>query len=227
MQVFGNVYGSFDQMAFGTGALAQPASQMSVFNSHVPEQNNSVFNLDWSGYVRGSDVEKSTTKIAGSVDKATKEITKTVVDVGKDSKRIVDAVKAGSEKIVDAVAKIKSTTNAEQTADPSASGASVFQESLQCIATATARVAEHVRIHPEETSAVLQSAKSIAKQFTDLTDRATQCSEENKRLREAAAEAKRASGWIGGNLREAEGGNNQCIPVGNAAFNALWERYGG
>ena len=33
MQMFGNVYGSFDQMAFGTGALAQPASQMSVFNA--------------------------------------------------------------------------------------------------------------------------------------------------------------------------------------------------
>ena len=33
MQVFGNIYGSFDQMAVGTGALAQPTSQMSVFNA--------------------------------------------------------------------------------------------------------------------------------------------------------------------------------------------------
>jgi hypothetical protein len=33
MQAFGNVYGSFDQMAVGTGALAQPISQMSVFNA--------------------------------------------------------------------------------------------------------------------------------------------------------------------------------------------------
>jgi len=238
MQAFGNVYGSFDQMAVGTGALAQPASQMSVFNSNVPNQSNPILNLDWSGYARGGDIEKASGRVSGSLDKAAQQITKAVADVGKDSKKMVDAIQKSSERVVDTVKasseKISDTvkrtavnnTNAEQTTPP-VSGATVFQESLQCIATATARVAEHVRIHPEEASAALQSAKSIAKQFTDLTDRATQCSEENQRLREAAAEVKRASGWIGGNLCGAGGGNNQCIPVGNAAFNALWERYGG
>jgi len=199
-------------------------SAMSVFNANVPEQSNTILNLDWSGFARSSDVEKASAKVAGAVEKASQKIT---ADESKSSQKIIESVKAGSEKIVDAVAKIKSTTNAEQTATPPASGTTVFQESLQCIAAATARVAEHARVHPEETSAALQSAKSIAKQFNDLTDRATQCSEENKRLREAAAEVKRASGWIGGNLCGAGGGNNQCIPVGNAAFNALWERYGG
>ena len=214
---------------------------LSVFNSSMPElQSNPVFNLDWSGYARGGDVEKAATKVASAVEKTSekmtgklsgtieKEVGKLGNDVQKSTGQITSAVKDGAEKISDTVKRTAvNNTNAEQTADPPASGATVFQESLQCIAAATARVAEHVRVHPAETSAALQSAKAIAKQFTDLTDRATQCSEENKRLREAAAEVKRASGWIGGNLCGTGGGNNQCIPVGNAAFNALWERYGG
>ena len=196
---------------------------------------NSIFN-SWDRTSSRQDIETAAKKIVDSADKNVQRL----IDANKDSRKaVVDAVKDGSTKISDAV-KRTTTTNAEQTAAPPVSEGTVFQESLQCIATATARVAEHIRVHPEEAVASLQSAKSIAQQFTDLTDKATRYSEESRQLREAAAEVKRASGWIGDNLfgkaggdgemgngGTSNGGRTQIVHVGNSAFNALWERHGG
>ena len=81
---------------------------------------------------------------------------------------------------------------------PTASSA--IYESLESIAVGTARVADHVRAYPADTSAALESAQAIAKQYSDLTDQASKFADENRRLRETAAEVNKTAGWVGSNF---------------------------
>ena len=190
-------------------------SGMSIFNSRIPEsQSNPVFNLDWSGFARSSDVEKAATKVAGAVEKGTERMTKAIADDGKNSQKIIDAVKKGSEQVVDAVGKIKSTTNAEQTS-PTADVRALCQ-GLVGISKSTAQIADTALTNPAEIPAALQSAKAISKQFADLIDRASKYAEEGKRFRETAAEAEKATDWIGSNFP-----SDQCIPITNGAVDVV------
>ena len=188
---------------------------MSVFNANVPEQSNPILNLDWSGFARSSDVEKASTKVAGAVEKGTERMTKAIADDGKNSQKIIESVKAGSEKIVDAVGKIKPTTNAEQTAAPTADVKALCQ-GLVGISKSTAQIADTALTNPAEIPAALRSAKAISKQFADLIDRASKYAEEGKRFRETAAEVDKAAGWIGSNFP-----SDQCIPITNGAVDVV------
>ena len=191
-------------------------SGMSIFNSRMPEsQSNLVFNMDWSGYARGSDVEKAATKVASAVEKGTERMTKAIADDGKNSQKIIDAVKKGSEQVVDAVGKIKPTNNAKQTAAPTADVKALCQ-GLIGVSKTTAQIADTALINPAEIPAALQSAKAISKQFADLIDRASKYAEEGRRFRETAAEVEKAAGWIGSNFP-----SDRCIPITNGAADVV------
>ena len=171
----------------------------------------SVFNLDWSGYARGSDIEKSATKIASAVEKASQKIT---ADESKNSQKLIESVKTGSEKIIDAVGKIKTTNNSNQTAAPSA--ASAVSAGLLSVAESTAKLANHLRSHPNELGVVAQSAEAVGKKFDDLVDRTSEFAKSGERLRKTTAEVSQAAGWIGSNYPC--GGSNQTgtmVPVNN------------
>ena len=65
---------------------------------------NSVFNIDWSGFARSSDVEKAATRVVGAVEKSTEKITgKLGTDIQRGTERIASAVKDGTGKITDTV----------------------------------------------------------------------------------------------------------------------------
>ena len=170
---------------------------MSVFNTRMPEsQSNPILNLDWSGFARSSDVEKAATKVVSAVDKGTERMTKAIADDGKNSQKIIDAVKKGSEQVVDAVGKIKPTTNAGQT---SPSAALAVSAGLRSVAESTAKLANHLRSHPNELGAVAQSAEAVGKKFDDLIDRTSEFAKSGERLRKTTTEVSQAAGWIGSN----------------------------
>ena len=154
--------------------------------------SNSVFNITWDANATQRGLDKAAQRVASAVEKGTQ--------------RVVDESKNSRKAIVDAVGKIKLTNNAEQPTAHSSS-ASALHRSLQSIATATAEVAERTRTHPADIPAALQSAKSIAKQFTDLTDQASRYADENRRFHKTANDVQRSAGWIGSSFC---GAGNQC-----------------
>ena len=201
-------------------------SGMSIFNSRMPEQSNPVFNMDWSGYARGGDIERASGKVAGSIEKATEKITSKLSgtiekevgrlgnDVQKSTGQIVSVVKDGAEKISDTV-KRSAVNNAEQTAAPTADVKALCQ-GLIGVSKTTAQIADTALINPAEIPAALQSAKAISKQFADLIDRASKYAEEGRRFRETAAEVEKAAGWIGSNFP-----SDRCIPITNGAADVV------
>jgi hypothetical protein len=189
---------------------------------------NAVFNLDWSGFARSSDVEKGANKIAGSVDKATEKITgKLATDLQRGMDRVTSAVKDSTEKVCDSIKKV-ATTNANQPAAPQPAVEALCQ-GLVSVSESVIQIAEAAHNNPAEIQATLEKAKAIAKQFTELTDRASRCADEGRRLQQTAAEVEKSAGWIGSSLCSCGcgcGGNAQSVHVGNGAFNALWQQYG-
>jgi len=157
------------------------------------------------------------------IQSATKEITKAVADVGKDTKKIVDTVKAGSDKVVDAIGRIKSTTNAEQTAAPK-SKASAVATGLTSIAESASKMAQHLCTHPDEGKTIVDGMERINRQLTDLTVCAREAADNNEKLREVVSESKSTADHILGNFNVPS--SCGCY-VGNGAFAALLrQRYG-
>ena len=212
-------FGSFNDMAAGMGQSI--GGSMAVFNSNSVEQSSLVFNMDWSGFARSSDVEKAAGRVTGSLDRATKEITKAVTDVSRDAKGIADAVKTGSERVVDAVGKIKNEQNIEQTDNQPASRAvSVVSAGLDAVADSTAQLADRLRSHPHEFRKVSESMEGIGKKFNDLVHSTSEYARINERLQKTVADVSQASNWIGGNYSgegcggTSNGGRTQTFPVG-------------
>jgi len=85
---------------------------------------------------------------------------------------------------------------------------------LFSISKSTAQIADAVRNNPAEIPTALGSAEGIAKQFAELTDRASKYADEGKRFGETAAEVERATGWIGSNYPS--GAGNQSVSVANS-----------
>ena len=121
------------------------SSCMNAGNIGIP---NSVWNSSWNGLATQTGLEKATEKITGTVDKA-------------------------SQRITDAIAKIKTTANSEQPV-PVTPGVKVFHDALKGISLAASRVADEVLGNPNEAKAAIESASSIAQQFSDLTVSAKQ-----------------------------------------------------
>ena len=201
---------------------------MSVFNSKMPEQSIPVFN-SWDAQASQKGIERAAEKITGVIDKATGKL---ATDIQKSTEKLVAATKDGAEKVSDTV-KRTATTNAAGNGQTASAPTAVatLHESLQSIATATAEVADYARTHPTDIPTALKSAKTIAQQYTDLTDRASSYAEEGQRFRETAAATAQAVNWIAGRYDGgggiANGGLTQTFHVGNEAFNAIWNQYGG
>ena len=111
---------------------------------------------------------------------------------------------------VDRAAQSVNKNNANQ---PTSSPALAVHDGMKSIATATIEIADYVRTHPSEASDLLERAKAVAKQYTELIDRSSQFVDERNRLQATAEEAVRASEWIGN--RYPNNCGNQCIPVAN------------
>ena len=182
-------------------------SGMSIFNSRMPEQSNPVFNMDWSGYARGGDIERASGKVTGSIEKASekmtgklsgtieKEVGRLGNDVQKSTGQIVSVVKDGAEKISDTVKR--SAINNANPSPPSA--ASAVSAGLCSVAESTTKLANHLRSHPNELGAVARSAEAVRKKFDDLIDRTSEFAKSGERLRKTTTEVSQAAGWIGSN----------------------------
>jgi hypothetical protein len=131
----------------------------------------SVFNGSWNNLATEKGVERTTEKIV-----------KAIADGGKQTQKVVEAVKVGSEKVVDAVAKIKPTTNAEQTAAPKPA-TETLHDGLKGIAASASRIADAVLARPNEVKATMESATTTVRQFTDLVDRASRAAEDSEQMR--------------------------------------------
>jgi methyl-accepting chemotaxis protein len=183
---------------------------------------NSVFNVTWDSNASQKGIERAAKQIVDAVEKGTQH----VVDVSKNPQKVVDAIKAGSEKIVDAVGKIKNTTNAEQTVAPVPAVEAVCQ-GLTNVSKTTAQIADYFYSHPNEWAAVGEKIGSVNEQFTKLGESVKRYSEGREQLQTTTGEVAKATDWISSNFPSGGGGNVQTIHVGNGAFPALWQRYGG
>ena len=191
---------------------------MSVFNSGVSEQSNPVFNLDWSGYARGSDVEKAAGKVAGSVEKGVDKASSTIAkatetmtcklsgDIKQNAEKITAAVKDGTKDVVDSVKRI--TTNANQNPPTIAVDVSA---GLASISESTAKLANHLRSNPTEMSTVAESAEAVGKQFNDLIVSTKEFAKGRERLKKTTAEVAQSTGWISSNYP------NGCVSVNNSS----------
>ena len=171
-------------------------SSMSVFNS-----------WDWSGYARGSDIEKASAKVAGAVERGTDKMTcKLSGDMKQNAEKIASVVKDNAKDVVDSVKRI--TTNSDQNPPTIAVEVST---GLASISESTAKLANHLRSNPTEMSTVAGSAEAIGKQFNDLIVSTKEFAKGREQLKKTTAEVAKAAGWINSNYPS--GGvsvNNSC-----------------
>jgi hypothetical protein len=190
-------------------------SEMSVFNSSVPEQCNAVFNFDWSGFPRVSDIKRETDRVTASIDRSTQRMTRAVTDLGKDSKRTIDAIRKGSERVADAV-KQAATTNASQNVPLSVRaihrGLLDVSESANCIA-------QYLAHNPDEMGAATEAAEAVGERFSELVKATSESNEGNERLRLEVAEMEKTMDWVDHKFSHA--GSNQPVTVNNS-FLQYW-----
>jgi uncharacterized phage infection (PIP) family protein YhgE len=161
----------------------------------------SVFNLDWSGYARGGDIEKAATKVTSAIDKGTdktsssieKTVGKISTDLQRSTDRLVGVIKDGTKDMSDT---IKRTTTNAATSTPAALAIST---GLHSVAESANRIADTIAARPNELEVLADSAKGLNRKFSDLVDTASQYAESANKLRTAATETVKASDWIAGN----------------------------
>ena len=162
----------------------------------------SIFNMDWSGYARGGDIEKAATKVTSAIDKGTdktsssieKTVGKISTDLQRSTDRLVGVIKDGTKDMSDTI-KRTATTNAA-TSIPAALAIST---GLHSVAKSANRIADTIAARPEKLEAVAESAKGLNRKFSDLVDTASQYAESANKLRTATEETVKAADWIAGN----------------------------
>ena len=149
-------------------------SGMSIFNSRVSESpSNLVCNLDWSGYVRGSDVEKATNKIVGVVEKSTNKI---ATDAQRSTDKITAAVNNASTSMTPPVAAVV--------------------DGLMDMSQATADIAKFLLANPSEMPSAVEAAKGVSKQFGTLTDAASGYDAGTSKLGNEVGEMAKVLDWV-------------------------------
>jgi hypothetical protein len=101
---------------------------------------------------------------------------------------------------------------------------------LKGVSQSTAQLADYFHAHPGEWAAVGEKMSGVNQDFTKLVDSVKSCANGLEQLQSATTEASKMAGWLGSSVcggGGSDGGKTQTIPVGNGAFTALWQQYGG
>jgi len=177
----------------------------------------SVFNLDWSGYPRQSDIEKAANKIAGSVDKGTEKMTgKLSGDIQKNTDRISGAIKDNTEKITDAI-KRSAVNNASTSMTPPVAA---VVDGLMDMSKATSDIAKFLLANPNEMPSAVEAAKGVSKQFGTLTDAASGYDAGTSKLGSEVGEMAKVLDWVDYKFGIPDG-SGQCVPITNSAVNVV------
>jgi len=100
-------------------------------------------------------------------------------------------------------------------------------QGLTSVSQSMVQIADYFHSNPSEWTAVQERASAVNEQFAELVESMKRYSEDREQLQAAATHVSGASNWIGRNFSNRGSGNVQTIPIGNQAFNALWQQYGG
>ena len=193
-----------------------------MYTTSMVGSPNSVFNITWDSAATAQGIERAAKAIVAAVDKGAKQS----VDESKDSRKTIDeSVKRGSEKVVDAIGRINNS-NVEQAVAPSQTVEAICS-AFADISESSAQLGDFFYARPTEWKAVGEMGHKMNEQLGKLVESMKQSAESGEQLRMATTGVAQASQWVRDHYSRGCDENNQNVLVGNSAFNALWQQYGG